>query len=312
MQESIHHLLTRITNTLIQVYNNHEVAEHNAWWLIEKLLQTRRANLLASSALELSAAQEQQLQDWLQKMTVQHMPLQYILGNVPFLDITLKVEPPVIIPRPETEYWCGVLIEQLHQCLALPANFQILDLCSGSGCIALALGKAFPAAHIYAVDIADNALALAHTNSLINAITNVGWIKSDLYTKIPTTLQFDLIVSNPPYIDPQDWQHLDQTVTQWEDKQGLVAQDHGYAIIEQIIQGAITKLKQSFIATPENSAIAKLSKPSKKFTHFPQLWIEIGIIQGPRVRDMMLAYGFSNAAIVHDLTGRPRVVIGML
>jgi release factor glutamine methyltransferase len=292
MNESITTLLQTITKQLTLIYGSHEAAEHNAWWLIEKLLQKKRAEILMLPTVTLTQEQEQQLADWLEKITMQHMPLQYILGTVPFAGITLLVEPPVIIPRPETEYWCARLIEQLQQ-TTLPAPFRILDLCSGSGCIALALAHAFPTSRITAVDKEPAAINLARRNASLQKIPNVVFIQGDLYTALPHAASFDLIVSNPPYIDPADWQHLDKEVTQWEDKQGLVAEEQGYAIIKKILMQATQFLSPHAIT-------------------LPQLWLEIGAAQGHVVQQLMKEYGFSKVTLMKDLSGKDRVVAGSL
>ena len=119
----------------------------------------------------------------------------------------------------------------------------ILDLCTGSGCIALALADALPKAKVYGTDIAEHALALAKENARHNHITNVEFLYSDCFDSIPKEFKFDLIVGNPPYIDQKEWPTLDKSVTQWEDKQALIAPDHGLAIIKRIIDAAPSYIK---------------------------------------------------------------------
>lgn len=293
MRQTVNQILHSITQELIKVYHDHDAAEHNSWWLLEKLTNKDRADLIILETIELSSVQEQQLADWLHKIVVEHMPLQYILGAVPFIDVTIAVKPPVIIPRPETEYWCSLAIEQLKKYAPLPDTFSILDICSGSGCIALAFAKEFSHSTVYAVDISDAALELAEYNARLNRISNVAWVRSDIYDNLPNNLLFDIIVSNPPYIDPDQWELLDPEVTKWEDQRGLVAAHHGYAIIEKIIANARARLHQSS-------------------TIVPQLWIEIGAEQGAHTQQLMIKAGFHHVTIIKDLTHRDRVVVGTL
>ena len=158
------------------------------------------------------------------------------MGSTPFAGLEILTQPPVLIPRPETEEWTVNLIEQLQ---GLPdKKLQILDLCTGSGCIALALADALPQAKIFGTDISDSALALANHNKIHNHIPNVEFLRSDLFAQIPQKFTFDLIVGNPPYIDEQEWNNLDPSVTQSEDKHALLAADHGLALIKKIIAAA--------------------------------------------------------------------------
>ncbi len=146
-------------------------------------------------------------------------------------------------------------------------------------------------------DISNTALALAKKNGLHNQIGNATFFKSNLFASISGTFTFDLIISNPPYIDQQEWAQLEPSVKEWEDKQALVADSHGLAIIEQIIMQAPTYLKKDGpIATSEA----------------PQLVIEIGHTQAKDVSELMRRFGFSRVWVEKDLAGKDRVVCGRL
>lgn len=286
---NVHHVLQTITARIALLYDTQEVATQNAWFLLEKLTGLSQEQLIVQPDLALSAQQQKQLDQWLDKLTKEHMPLQYILGTVPFLSVTIEVKQPILIPRPETEEWCALLIEKLQQ--HSPANLAILDLCTGSGCIALALAKTLPHSTIVATDISREALQLAQSNAKRNNITNVTFIKSDIYEQLPPDKKFDLIVSNPPYIAPEEWPNLQPEVRLWEDKTALVAEHHGLELIERIIKGA----KNYY--TP-------------KRLPFAQLWIEIGYNQGKVAQDLMTQAGFRQVTILKDLYGKDRVVTG--
>lgn len=285
----IHQVLQTITSRITSLYDNEAIAAQNAWFLLEKLTGLSEEQLIVHHDIALSTEQQNQLNQWLDKLTKEHMPLQYILGTVPFLSVTIEVKPPILIPRPETEEWCALLIEKLQQ--HGPTNLTILDLCTGSGCIALALAKALPHSTIVATDISRDALQLAQTNANRNNITNVTFIKSDIYEQLQPDKKFDLIVSNPPYIAPEEWPNLQPEVRLWEDKTALVAEQHGLELIERIIKGA-----KNYYTTKRLS--------------FAQLWIEIGYKQGKAVTDLMAQAGFSQITIIKDLYGKDRVVTG--
>jgi release factor glutamine methyltransferase len=288
MKKNVNVLLHQITEKIAFLYDDRTLAVQNAWDLLEKLTNTSEENLIIAREISLSIKQEETLRDWLDKLTNQHMPLQYILGSVPFLDVTIFVEPPILIPRPETEEWCEKLIETIKKTKL--KKLSILDVCTGSGCIALALAKALPESFIVATDIHEKALALAKKNKLANNLANVDIIYADIFTGIPKNTTFDIIVGNPPYIAPEEWNSLQPEVKDWEDKQALVAADHGLALLSTIIAQAPKFLNASSL--------------------MPALWLEIGYQQGPTVKAIMQKAGFNQVSIVKDWYGKDRVVTG--
>lgn len=276
--------IQQLAQKLLPEYGDMQVATDNAWWLLETLTQLAKTALLVQEQLELSPEQQQQLAQWVHEIVEEHKPIQYVVGTVPFLNLSLRIKPPMLIPRPETEEWVANLIAQLHA-QKTPPN-AILDLCTGSGCIALALAQAFPESAVCAVDIDAQALALTQENADRYEIKNVYGIASNLFEEVPP-LQFQLITSNPPYIAQEEWKTLDNNVRLWEAQHALVADDDGLAIIKQIIEQA-----PRFLA-PEG-----------------QLYIEIGHQQGQAVQDFFLSRGFTNVVILQDIHKKDRVVTG--
>jgi release factor glutamine methyltransferase len=217
-----------------------DLTEQQAWWLLEHTTNKNRSQLQFSYE-KLTELQQTDLEKYMHQLSYEHKPLAYILGWVPFLDLELNVSPPTLIPRPETEFWVFNLIEELKN--KSPKNLTILDIGTGSGCIALSLAKALPQSQIYAIDIAQTALDLAQKNAERNNITNVTFLHSNLFADLPNNLQFDLIVSNPPYIDPAVT--LEKNVRNWEDHGALFAPNQGLQIIESIIAQAPTYIKKN-------------------------------------------------------------------
>lgn len=289
------HILSIINSTahqLMGVYKHPEEAEQVAWWLLEKLLSQPQAHLLACDTVALTEQQQITLNDWIHQHVHDHKPLQYILGTVPFLDLIIAVEPPILIPRPETEEWCAQLIEKYKQFKNEPLS--ILDVCTGSGCIALAFAHAFKRATITATDISSHALELTQKNVQLNNISNITCIQSNMYESIPAHNQFDIIVSNPPYISREGWMKLDDSVRSWEDERALIAPDNGLQFIEIIIMNA-----HKYLNTGGVIARAGL----------PQLAIEIGYDQGDATLRIMHQAGFTSAVIGKDLEGKDRVAL---
>lgn len=292
---TISEILYRITQELAPLYSSKENALSSAWWILELITGLSSVQLLAKGSLILRAEQERQLNFILEQHIQHHMPLQYIAGSVPFLDLSITVRPPVLIPRPETEYWCSLILECLKKLKNQPLS--ILDLCTGTGCIALSLAHALPTAHVYAVDISSQACTLAQENKEKNGIENVTIIQSDLYTSLPPELSFDLIVSNPPYISEEEWDTLEPLVKEWEDPQALLAEHHGLAILEALIKEAPQWLKKNTEVSAQK---------------VPQLVVEIGHTQGPAVKQLFEKAGFKNIIVRKDLQEKDRFVTAVL
>ena len=269
-------------NIIQKIVATTNLSIQQAWWLLEFVTNKTKA-LLQFSHESLTTNQEQQLEEYMQQISVDEKPLAYILGWVPFLDLKIFVTPPTLIPRPETEHWVDELINSIKKSGA--QNLTILDLGTGSGCIALSLAQAFPQSKVYALDIALSAIALAQKNAIENDITNITFLQSDLFNNLPQNLQFDLIVSNPPYINPTA--QLDASVLNWEDHGALFANDEGMHIINQIACQAKSYLKK-------NDELDY------------QLVIEIDACQGNIVKNVVKNYEFTTIEIHKDQFDRDR------
>lgn len=164
-------------------------------------------------------------------------PVAYLLGTKAFWTLDLLVTPDVLIPRPETELLVETVLEKIQDI----NNPKILDLGTGSGAIALALASERSDARIIASDYSEKALIIAQKNADTNQLNQqVSFVKSDWFSNI-NDKDFDLIVSNPPYIDPND-PHLTQTIRH-EPQQALVADNLGMKDIETIIENCSPFLK---------------------------------------------------------------------
>ena len=208
-------------------------------------------------------------------------PLQYILGEWEFFGMRLFVGEGVLIPRPDTE----VLVETvLHHCKGR-TSLRILDLCTGSGCIALALQKHLPDAEIHALDISEAALAYAVQNAEYHALP-VQFHRVDvLHGTLPG--QFDVIVSNPPYLTTEEMAHL-QTEIRCEPAGALEAGTDGL----QFYRGITARWNDSL---RDGGLLA----------------YEIGEQQGEAVRTILESGGFRNIQILQDYARRDRVVTGI-
>ena len=164
----------------------------------------------------------------------QREPLAYVLGTAEFCGLTLKADRRALVPRPETERLVELLQER-----CTPAPARVLDLGTGSGCIALALAAAWPGAEVVAVDASDDALALARENGEATGLAaRVQWLKSDWFSAVPADGRFDLIVSNPPYLTAEETAAAEPEVRAYEPAAALTAAESGMADLRKIIAEA--------------------------------------------------------------------------
>lgn len=186
-----------------KLYNSSELKAIGSILLEELFSCTRTAMLLMDKNTLLSAEQEEQWIRWLHKLA-EKIPLQYVLGYTFFRHHRILVAPGVLIPRPETEELVGWVLQEHHASEAL----NILDVGTGSGCIALALASELPHAQVFALEVSDKAAAVARENFLgcqkdissrLNLITGDLFDVSSFACKMPV---IDIVVSNPPYIKP--------------------------------------------------------------------------------------------------------------
>ena len=260
-------------------------------WLCEKATGKSLAFLMVTPSA-FNEQHEKQVAEWLNKIIKEHYPLQYILETVSFGPLTLRVEEPVLIPRPETEEWVYNVLCSLKSYKDAP--LRILDLCAGSGCIALAAAHYFKSAQVDAVDLYEKPLELTSKNARLNECNNVQVIKSDLFSNLAGKT-YDIIFSNPPYIDETVWQTLSPIVKNWEDKNALVADNTGLALYEQIIQDAPQFLKK-------NSVLKNVA----------QMYLEIGYDQGPAVAKLLQQSGSISVTVYKDFAGQDRMISALL
>ena len=167
------------------------------------------------------------------------VPLSHLTGTREFWSIPIEVTPSVLVPRPETEG----LVEKVLE-LSTRESESILDVGTGSGCIAVALAKELPRAEILAVDVSARALAVARRNAARQKVKHIEFRRSDLFSAIRGTgIRFDFIVSNPPYVSRDEWACLPPDVRAYEPRRALVAGASGLELIERLVRRAGTFLR---------------------------------------------------------------------
>lgn len=203
----------------------------NCEWLLAHVLGVTRTWVLANSDFEISPKDQEQFERLLARKEAGE-PLSHIVGVQPFCGLDIMVSPDVLTPRPETED----LVEQAAAHFDKKGRYTFLDMCTGSGCIAVALAVKFPNARVLAVDISPTALEVAQQNIRKHKVhERVQLLQSDLWEEVMGT--FDLIIANPPYIPTQNLQGLTREV-QHEPRLALDGGADGYEITRPLCQAA--------------------------------------------------------------------------
>ncbi|MDO5579985.1 MAG: peptide chain release factor N(5)-glutamine methyltransferase [Planctomycetia bacterium] len=174
-------------------------------------------------------------------------PVAYLTGYKEFYSLDFEVNSAVLIPRPETEQIVLEVVELIKKRKETDSNstFQILDIGTGSGNIAIALAKNLPGAELTAVDISEKALELARKNAKKHKMEDrIHFIQSDLFSALDLTREFDIIVSNPPYVKESEYRNLDPMVRNFEPKEALLAGPDGTEIIFRLVRDAVPFLKK--------------------------------------------------------------------
>ncbi len=254
------------------------------------------AEILLAHALNLSRAQllarlrdEMDTPDFetLIARRINYEPIAYITGHWEFFSLDFMVRPPMLVPRPETEHLVEAALDFLmHHANTAPS---VLDIGTGTGCAAVALAANVPGARITATDLRAEALELAHENAQRHHV-NLTFLKGDLFAALPgNTPAFDVIVSNPPYVETGDWDTLSPVIRKHEDPGALLAGVDGLEVIRRIVSEAPRHLHTGGL-----------------------LALEIGERQSHAVAALMNAAGFHDIRFVRDLSGIERIARGTL
>jgi release factor glutamine methyltransferase len=211
-------------------------------------------------------------------------PIAYILGRRDFWHLTLAVTPAVLIPRPETELLVEAALEH-----AAGIDATVADVCTGSGCVAVAMAVARPGLRVVATDISESALAVAAGNARRYQVENrIRLVRTSILDGV--SARFDLIVANPPYVPAADWASLQPEVRQFEPVVALLGGDTGLDIVRALAEGASARLKPGGL-----------------------LLFEFGAGQEEAVRHLIAeATPLKIIDVRQDLQGIPRMVIAQL
>lgn len=254
------------------------------YWAAQEILSQPRPQIIAALNEAVSEAQNQQFASVLCRLKNQE-PIQYIFGKAYFLDLVLRVTPDVLIPRGETEELVLWALESLSEI----KNPVVLDLCTGSGAIALAMAKARPDAEVWACDISEPALAVARQNNA-ECGTSVRFFRQDILQEpLPYEVRqksFHLIISNPPYVRLSEKTQMRANVLQYEPHSALfVPEDDPLRFYRRIAAIARDRLRAG-----------------------GRVLVEINEAFPEKCKNMFEQYGLENLEVRSDIHSRPRML----
>ena len=253
-----------------------------AYWLIEHFFGLSHTAVIMDSPIESAKTTENQLKEALTRLLKQE-PIQYVLGYTEFYGMRFNVGEGVLIPRPETEELVAIIIAHHHK----QQGLQILDVGTGSGCIAISLQKKLIPAVVYAMDVSTDALAIAANNATALE-AEVQWIQAYVINETPNLSQLDVVVSNPPYVLESEKTLMAPNVVKYEPGLALYVQDHDPLLFYKRITIQATQWL----------------KPGG------MLYFEINERYGQAVVNCMQDAGFQEVTLKKDLSGKDRMAWG--
>lgn len=273
---------TLLLQELSSLYDEKEI-ESFFYLVLENIHQKKRIDLALYPEMEPDATQVLQWESTLKALKKQQ-PIQYILGKTSFYGLSFLVNESVLIPRPETEELVDLIVKD---CRTIPQSntLRILDIGTGSGCIPIALKKNLPHAEVYAIDVSEDALATALKNAAFNNVEVTFWLQDILEAK-DLALQFDVIVSNPPYVRNLEKTEISPNVLEYEPHLALFVEDDDALLFYRTI---------AYLA-------------QKSLTTTGKLYFEINQYLGNETVELLQSLGFKNVSLHKDIYGNDRMV----
>jgi release factor glutamine methyltransferase len=286
MNTKIRNYRTQFIQELSPIYDSGE-AESFFYLILEDKNQLKRIDLALNPDLAFSN-EEIQLWNSILEQLKQEIPIQYLLGKTSFYGLEFEVNENVLIPRPETEELVEWIIES-QKSKDKSQNLKILDIGTGSGCIAIALAKNIQNAQVFAIDVSEKALATAKKNAQINDV-NIAFLQKNILETEDLEQQFDIIVSNPPYVRELEKVEIKKNVLDNEPHLALFVEDNDALVFYR--------------------KIAELAQ--KNLSPNGQLFFEINQYLGKEMIELLEKMGFKNIELRKDIYGNDRMIKGTI
>jgi release factor glutamine methyltransferase len=242
-----------------------------------------RKKIMLNSDTEIDSTQEDFIRAAVKKLK-KSQPVQYILGETEFFGLKFRLDKNVLIPRQETEELVYRIIREYKT-----KNPVVLDLGTGSGCIAVTIAKNIPSAKVYATDISPGALKIARENAALNEVIVTAIIDDMLRTRLEKNLKFDIIISNPPYVRDLEKQFMHPNVLNYEPASALFVRDDNPLVYYR--------------------AIAEIA--SDRLNNGGRVYVEINENFGSEVAGIFLSAGLQDTEVFRDIHGKDRFVKAM-
>jgi release factor glutamine methyltransferase len=288
--------LSRIKEQLQNLYTDSEISAFG-FLILESVCHLDKSAILRDRDKQLSSDERSRIREIVEDLK-QYRPLQYVLGETEFYGLRFKVDENVLIPRPETEELvylitsnCAKPPSPCHCGLDPQSPLSILDIGAGSGCIAITLAKNIPAASVYALDISEEALNVARQNAAKNQV-EIHFFRHDILEELPDNLspKWDIIVSNPPYVTPEEKAAMSKNVLDYEPHQALfVPQEKPLLFYERIADIGLSRLKEG-----------------------GTLYFETSALYGKETAGMLREKAYRSVLLLKDISGKDRMIIARL
>ena len=274
-------LVTYITEALRGYYDERELRDL-AWWVAEEVTGLSRTELLTGC----KDTENSPYMEIILHRLRQHEPVQYVFGHTEWMGLDLRVNPATLIPRPETAELVDWVLEMFNIQKTMISSgspaLNVADIGTGSGCIAIALKRRRPAWQVTGIDVSDEALAIAHENGVHNGV-DIQWQKRDILSD--EIRDFDVIVSNPPYICEHERASMDRQVLDYEPASALFVPDNDPLLFYR--------------------RIAEIRKGR-------HLFFEINEAYGDEMCDLLCGLGYKDVQLRRDIYGKARMVYGRI
>ena len=263
--------------SITPLYNKDET-KSLYYMLCEEYLALSKSKLIIAENMDLSIEKANHLCNCLDRLK-KHEPIQYVLGKVTFMDLEFKANSSVLIPRPETEELVNIILKNEL------GDKTILDIGSGSGCIAISLAKYSPKANVTALDVSKEAIELSQRNAKENDV-NLEFIVADIFS-YKSDKKHDIIVSNPPYVLESQRKHISKNVLDYEPELALfVKNDDPLKFYKAILDFAKNSLNEN-----------------------GKIYFEINEKYKNEIKDLAYYYSYSNVDCKLDVFGKYRFII---
>jgi release factor glutamine methyltransferase len=252
-----------------------------SYLILSHLFQLNHTDLIIEKKISVSEPLFTTLKEIIIRIN-NHEPVQYVLGETEFYGLNFKVNPAVLIPRPETEELVDIVIKE-----NVDHHLKILDIGTGSGCIAIALQKNLKDAEVVAIDISSDAIDVAKENAKLNN-SSVEFRQVDIMSEIPSLPLFDIIISNPPYVLEKESKLMKSNVLEHEPHQALFVPDHNPLIFYE----RILFLTREFLLAGG------------------KVYFEINESFGFEIKELMMNLNFTQVEILKDMQKKDRIIKG--